>query len=246
MKRFLSGFLCGALIAGSIGVFAVTSYVANPVDFKVMVNGEEFVSDPPALEINGRTYLPLRAMGDALGVPVNWNEELRQAEVGTTTPKVEQNQYSRNNPAPINTVQTYTQDEEYSLYDNHSINLRVMEVIRGQQAWDKIIAANQFNDEPDEGYEYALVKIGVSVMTVENDGAYNLSEYEFKSFSSNNEEMPGTYVVTPDPQFEGKLYAGGNAEGWIVVQVKKDDKNPKLAYGVDYNGAGGVWFSLSK
>lgn len=81
MKKFLCGFLSGAIIFSMIGAFAV-SYVANPVDFKVLVNGKEFVSDPPALEVNGRTYLPLRAMGDALGVPVNWNEELRQAEVG--------------------------------------------------------------------------------------------------------------------------------------------------------------------
>ncbi|OQB13331.1 MAG: hypothetical protein BWY15_01795 [Firmicutes bacterium ADurb.Bin193] len=81
MKRFMSGFLLGAMLFGVVGAVAV-SYVANPVDFKVLVNGKEFVSDPPALEVEGRTYLPLRAMGEALGVPVNWNEELRQAEVG--------------------------------------------------------------------------------------------------------------------------------------------------------------------
>ena len=81
MKRFISGFLLGAMLFSVIGAVAV-SYVANPVDFKVLVNGREFISDPPALEVDGRTYLPLRAMGEALGVPVNWNEELRQAEVG--------------------------------------------------------------------------------------------------------------------------------------------------------------------
>lgn len=81
MKKFIVGFVAGALIFAMLGVAAVT-YVANPVDFKVLVNGEEFVSDPPALEVEGRTYLPLRAMGDALGVPVEWNEELRQAQVG--------------------------------------------------------------------------------------------------------------------------------------------------------------------
>ena len=85
MKKFLMGFLTGAVLFASIGVIAAVTYIANPVDFKVMVNGEEFISDPPALEVEGRTYLPLRAIGDALGVPVSWNEELRQAEVGTTS-----------------------------------------------------------------------------------------------------------------------------------------------------------------
>ncbi len=87
MKKFISGFVIGAIMFSIIGVFAA-SYVANPADFKVLVNGEEFVSDPPALVVEGRTYLPLRAIGDALGVPVNWNEELRQAEVGEIRDKV--------------------------------------------------------------------------------------------------------------------------------------------------------------
>lgn len=81
MKRFIIGFVIGAMIFGTIGAFAA-SYVAEPATFKVLVNGEEFVSDPPALVVEGRTYLPLRAIGDALGVPVEWNVELGQAEVG--------------------------------------------------------------------------------------------------------------------------------------------------------------------
>lgn len=81
MKKWFTGFLTGALLFGTLTGFAV-QYVAQPAAFKVLVNGEEFVSDPPALEVEGRTYLPLRAMGDALGVPVTWNEELGQAEVG--------------------------------------------------------------------------------------------------------------------------------------------------------------------
>ena len=86
MKKFIIGFLIGAMIFGTVG-YAVT-YVAQPATFKVMVNGKEFVSDPPALVVEGRTYLPLRAMGDALGVPVEWNAELNQAEVGTVTEEV--------------------------------------------------------------------------------------------------------------------------------------------------------------
>lgn len=74
--------MAGAVVCSCVGIAAVT-YTAVPVDFKVLVNGEEFVSDPPALAVDGRTYMPLRAMGEALGVPVNWNEKLHQAEVGT-------------------------------------------------------------------------------------------------------------------------------------------------------------------
>lgn len=103
MKRFISGVIVGGVLACTIALAA--SYVAEPASFKVLVNGKEFTSDPPAMVINGSTYLPLRAMGNALNVPVNWNAELNQAEVGSTAPFVQENEYSRANPAPINTMQ---------------------------------------------------------------------------------------------------------------------------------------------
>lgn len=80
MKKFISGALVGATLASTVALAG--SYIAEPASFKVMVNGKEFASDPPVVVVEGYTYLPLRAMGDALGVPVNWNAELNQAEVG--------------------------------------------------------------------------------------------------------------------------------------------------------------------
>lgn len=246
MKRFLSGFLTGAIIFSMLGVFAV-SYVANPVDFKVLVNGEEFVSDPPALEVEGRTYLPLRAMGDALGVPVTWNEELRQAEVGNSAPVTEENQYSRNNPAPINTVQTYTYESKYTPEKGYTVSVRVLDAVRGQKAYEDLLNEKKFGGiykEPEDGYEYMNVKVALSVVETKSDFSILATGSDFSSYSSNNEECPENFLTSVEPSLTGHLYAGGNTEGWITVMVKKDDANPKLAYGLDYNGTGGIWFSL--
>ena len=243
MKRFLCGFLLGAMIFGAIGAFAV-SYVANPVDFKVLVNGEEFISDPPALEVEGRTYLPLRAMGEALGVPVNWNEELRQAEVGNSAPVAEANQYSRSNPAPINTVQTYTSTSDLFEDDNYTVSVRVTEIVRGDDAYKALKAKTSVFPEPKDGYEYINVKIAFSVNSTKSDFSIEPSQGNFKSFTSNNEECPYSMYYGIEPHLSGALYEGGNTEGWITVMVKKDDANPKLAYGLDYNGVGGIWFKL--
>jgi len=84
MKKFVTGFIVGAIICSMLGAFAV-SYIAEPVTFKIMVNGKEFVSESPALAINGSTYLPLKATGEALGVPVKWNSDLFQVEVGSAS-----------------------------------------------------------------------------------------------------------------------------------------------------------------
>ena len=81
MKKFITGTCAGIALASTIALAA--SYMAEDASFKVFVNGEEFTSSK-AVVIDGSTYLPLRAIGDALGVPVNWNDESKQVEVGTT------------------------------------------------------------------------------------------------------------------------------------------------------------------
>lgn len=249
-KKFISGVLSGAILSGTI---AFAAYTAEPASFKVLVNGEEFTSDPPAMVINGSTYLPLRAMGNALGVNVNWNDELQQAEVGNSAPVAAENQYSRNNPAPLNTVQEYTHKYPYSEYlDVSSTNpdytaaIRVIETIRGEKAWEMIKEANMFNSEPKEGYEYIIAKVAFSALSVQNDASVSASSYNFDFYSGNNEEYDSVYV-TMDNKLSQNIYSGGNAEGYVVGMVKTDDKSPKLVYGLSsgsevYGKA--VWFAL--
>lgn len=243
MKKFLLGLLIGAIVFSAVGVWAV-NYVAEPASFKVLVNGKELVSDPPALVVEGRTYLPLRAVGDALGVPVVWNAEKNQAEVGNTAEKAESNEYSRQNPAPINTIQTYTKTSDWFEEDNYTVSVRVMETVRGEEAYNALKKKASIYPEADEGYEYMNVKIAFSVLKTEGDFSVTAGQYGFKVFTSNNEECPDNYYASIDPVLQGELYSGANSEGWITIMVKKDDANPKLAYGLDYNGAGGIWFAL--
>lgn len=246
MKKFISGFVVGALLFSMLGVFAAATYVAKPVDFKVLVNGKEFTSDPPPLEVDGRTYLPLRAMGDALGVPVKWNEELRQAEVGNSAPVANNNEYSRTNPAPLNTVQKYTKTSEWFEEDNYTVSVRILETVRGDKAYEALKKKSMVYPKAENGYEYMNVKIAFSVIDTKSDFAITPYQSNFVAFSSNNEESPTNFYTSIDPVLTGSLYEGGNTEGWITIMVKKDDKSPKLAYGLDYNGASGIWFALTE
>jgi len=191
--------------------------------------------------VEGRTYLPLRAMGDALGVPVNWNEELKQAEVGNSSPVAKSDEYSRNNPAPINTVQTV---KEESFLGNNTVAVRIVEVIRGENAAAMVKNANMFNNPAEEGKEYIVVKIAVSALEVEDDKSVNINGYSFSCFSQNNEKYDSSLVVAPQPALDATLYAGGNAEGYVVFKVRQNDPAPKIAYGLKYDGTGGGWFSL--
>lgn len=101
MKKYISGFILGVLTTVGITVFAeeVKSFIAEKATFDVYVAGEKFESDKPAVVIDGSTYLPLRATGEALGVPVEWNAEKRRVEVGD----VKENQEAIVSPVPTST-----------------------------------------------------------------------------------------------------------------------------------------------
>lgn len=239
MKKFVSGVVAGAILTGSVGYAA--QYIAETATFKVMVNGKEFVSDKPTVAIDGSTYLPLKAIGEVLGVPVAWNADLNQVEVGINAPIAEAGEYSRTNPAPLNTMQTYAKTSDWLEDDNYSVAVRIMEIARGDKANNMISYGT-----PDEGYEFMAVKLAFSVLSTKTDSSISVSQYSFDCYSSNNEkeDEPFTTLKKGYHYLSEELYAGGNAEGWIVVQVKKDDAMPKLAYGLDYKGQNGIWFKL--
>jgi len=240
MRQRLEGIFIGVLIScilTSAIVFA-KNFEAVAENFSVLVNGKEWKTDKPIVTIDGSTYLPLRALGDALGVAVNWNDELGRVEIGEAP--IADSNYSRQNPAPLNTVQKIDIDT-YS--QKCSMAVRVMETIRGDAAWNMIIKKNQFNSKPDDGYEYIVAKIAVSALSVENDKAISVNDFSFNYFSNNNEKYEMKSVVTPSPELSTQLYTGGNAEGYVVFHVKKGD-TPKMVYGQNYDGSGGIWFSL--
>ena len=83
MKKFALGFVVGLITSMVVGVFAANSdiFTAQRATFDIYVADEKFQSENPALVVEGRTYLPLRATGEALGIEVIWNGDLRRVEI---------------------------------------------------------------------------------------------------------------------------------------------------------------------
>ena len=101
MKKYIAGFIAGVFATVGITAFAdeVRSFIAEKATFEIYVAGEKFESEKPAVVIDGSTYLPLRATGEALGVTVEWNAEKRRVEVGD----VKENQEAIVSPVPTST-----------------------------------------------------------------------------------------------------------------------------------------------
>ena len=84
MKKVILGFVTGVITALTFTAFATSTelFTAQQATFNIYVRGEKFVSENPPVVIGGRTYLPLRDIGEALGVSVEWNGTERRVEIG--------------------------------------------------------------------------------------------------------------------------------------------------------------------
>lgn len=80
MKKLFSIVLCVI-----IAIFPFTS-LAN--DVKVFVNGQELKADQGATIIDGRTLVPLRAIFEALGADVEWDDVTKSVEARKRYKKV--------------------------------------------------------------------------------------------------------------------------------------------------------------
>lgn len=78
MKRLVSILLVIVLLTG-------TAYAINAVSvsYPILVNGTAMTFDVQPVNVNGRTLLPLRAISEALGVPITWNQTKGQVEIQT-------------------------------------------------------------------------------------------------------------------------------------------------------------------
>ena len=152
--------------------------------------------------------------------------------------------YSRDNPADIGSVLTYTFLDHF-LYGDYTFRVTLLQIIRGSQAWTMIEDANMFNDPPHDGYEYILAKIKFEYLQSSLDTQMRIVDVSFTAVSSSGVDYDNPSIVAPDPEFGAAMYEGGSTEGWGTFEVNIDDANPLLTYGrALLSGSGGIWFKL--
>lgn len=135
---------------------------------------------------------------------------------------------SRTNPVPFQ--KTATVDDE--LYNDSGdsfpikFDLTVEEVIRGDAAYQKLKAMNEFNESAPEGYEWVLAKTKVKFVESETkDLSFNIDGImNFKMVSESGDIYSGDILGTTNPEFSFEMYVGNEKEGYISGLVKKGEK----------------------
>lgn len=107
--------------------------------------------------------------------------------------------------------------------------ISIVEFIRGAEAWNMALTANQFNSLPEDGFEYVAVKVYVHNIDTE-DVARNISDLDFKTTGGYGVVYDLPAVVDPNPALDVTLYPDGEYEGWIILTVAVGETDIELIY----------------
>ncbi|MFC7688153.1 hypothetical protein [Ureibacillus sp. GCM10028918] len=124
---------------------------------------------------------------------------------------------------------TTVDDELYANQGNRyaiKFDLTVTEVIGGDEAYQKLLSMNQFNEAAPEGYEWVLAYTKVKFVESETadlsffiDGTMN-----FEMVSESGDIYSGDVYATAEPDFSFEMYVGNEKEGYIANLVKTGEK----------------------
>ncbi len=154
-KSFIQGFVAGALVFGGAVSFA-TNYEALTATFPILINGEKWTSDKPIVVVEGSTYLPLKAIGEALNVKVNWNNELHQVEIGEV-----KNESSEQNDETKESEQKITKEAIDSAEEENAIKF-----VNSRLRYWGYSRQGLIYDLEDEGFSHALAVKVVDSMDI--------------------------------------------------------------------------------
>jgi hypothetical protein len=147
-------------------------------------------------------------------------EETENSEQANEKEETKSKLGSRTNPVPFQS--TATVDDE--IYNDNSeafkikFDLTVVEVVRGEPAYQQLLKMNEFNEPAPEGYEWVLAKTKVKFVESETedlsfhiDGIMN-----FEMISESGDIYSGDIVGSTEPDFSFEMYVGSEQEGYIA------------------------------
>ena len=145
---------------------------------------------------------------------------------------------TREQPALIGAAARY----DGSCYLNTAVtDLTVVEVVRGDAAWQKVYAWHNYNEKPAADEEYILVKVRAEAIAARNNEQAEVYDYDFTFVSAEGMEYEYVYAAGVDQELTA-VYEGAGSEGWVVGRVRKGDQ-PMLVYLRDADNP--LWFDLA-
>jgi len=141
--------------------------------------------------------------------------------------------------------------EQYLGSELYDTKITVLEVVRGEKAWERIREASAFNPEPKPGAEYLLAKVRFefAARTSPANDTYELNPSQFVATNARGGEIESPQLnAQPQPALRGALKAGDSVEGWLAFEVPRKLLRPLVVFREDVgqvsHRGGGTWFQL--
>ena len=104
--------------------------------------------------------------------------------------------------------------------------LEVLHVVRGEEAWLRLHAANTFNERPPEGWEYLLLKLEATFRARDRD-----AETLALDVTGDGGVLYGGFAaVPPDPRLDVDFTRGATQTGWHTFLIPKDESELLLVF----------------
>jgi hypothetical protein len=109
--------------------------------------------------------------------------------------------------------------------------VEALEFLRGEQAWERLRAANMFNEPPPEGQAYVLLKLAVKSATL------GLEEYHLQLFMTGDEGLVyrGFPATPPKPRLEYDFRPTEKKTGWRAFLIREGESNLLLGFRSSYD-----------
>ncbi len=122
----------------------------------------------------------------------------------------------------------------------------VVEVVRGDPAWNLLKNEDPsiYQPEPESEYIVARIRFEFAARGKPGDQSYTLKEDQFVALSADGlTQYRSAKVVPPRPRLDRTLRSGESADGWVPFVVSRSELKPMMLFRSDvrdlsHNGAG--------
>ena len=115
-----------------------------------------------------------------------------------------------------------------SMIEANDFSIEIMEVLRGDDALEGVLAASDFNDPPASGWEYVQIRVQMTYNGTESKA--ETGEWDFRLTGSYAVYRSRAQVFQEEPGLDATLVPGGTAEGWVGFEVPADETDLILVY----------------
>jgi hypothetical protein len=133
----------------------------------------------------------------------------------------------------------------------YNAKITVLEIVRGEKAWNRVKQAGRLNRPPESGFEYLLARVRFEfwARTMPAEDRYSVNENQFTAVTRDSQEFDAPILaVSPQPRLRGTLKPGDSLEGWLVFLVPQRLSEPVMVFREDVGSVshtgGGTWFEL--